>query len=209
MDHGSEPTSPTPATPGERTRVQLSSEQIRTLAHPLRARLLGLLRLDGAATATGLAAALGTNSGATSYHLRSLAQVGLVVEEPGRRSGRERWWRAAHEVSSFQSSDYAEDPDAAAAVDWFQDYGLRMLATRFAEWTQNRDRFSPEWQDAAGVNDLALRLTPEQLGKLTEEIWQVILRYDRDSQSVDPTAEQVVVGYLAFPRRSRSATPPR
>lgn len=203
MATGNQTTQPPFQTPGERTRVQLSSEQIRTLAHPLRARLLGLLRLDGPSTATNLAGALATNSGATSYHLRSLAKVGLVVEESAGQSGRERWWRAAHEVSSFQASDYAGDPDAAAAADWIQDYGLRMLATRFAEWTEGRDRFSPEWQDAADVNDLTLLLTPDRLRDLTEEIWQVILRYDRESTSVDRTAEQVVVGYLAFPRRSR------
>ena len=167
----------------------------------MRARLLGLLRLDGAATATSLAAALGTNSGATSYHLRSLARAGLVVEETRAGAGRERWWRAAHEVSSYQASDYSEDPDAAAAADWFQDYGLAMLSTRFAEWTANRDQFAPAWKDAAGVNDLSLRLTPDRLRDLTAEIWQVILRYDEQTASTDPAAEQVVVGYLAFPRR--------
>ena len=49
------------------------------LAHPLRSRLLDELRLSGPATATTLAAVLHTNSGATSYHLRKLAEVALVV----------------------------------------------------------------------------------------------------------------------------------
>src|SRR4051812_49756154 len=61
--------------------------------HPLRARLLTALRMNGGATATALARELGTNTGATSYHLRKLASVGLVEETEGGR-GKERWWRA-------------------------------------------------------------------------------------------------------------------
>src|SRR4051812_14770407 len=51
---------------------------LRALAHPLRNRLLGLLRLDGPATASRLARVVGESSGATSYHLRQLAAYGFV-----------------------------------------------------------------------------------------------------------------------------------
>ncbi|WP_242653142.1 winged helix-turn-helix domain-containing protein, partial [Intrasporangium flavum] len=60
--------------------IWLTPESLRVLAHPLRSRLLGALRRGGPATATDLAAALGTNSGATSYHLRKLESVGLVED---------------------------------------------------------------------------------------------------------------------------------
>ena len=62
----------------EYTGIRLDSAALKVLAHPLRSRLLGSLRIGGPATATDLAAALGTNSGATSYHLRKLEAVGLV-----------------------------------------------------------------------------------------------------------------------------------
>ena len=58
--------------------VELDSHKLRVLAHPLRSRLLATLRAEGPATATSLAATLGTNSGATSYHLRQLAEAGLA-----------------------------------------------------------------------------------------------------------------------------------
>ena len=64
------------------------------LAHPVCSRLPGELRVGGPATATTWADTLRTNSGATSYHLRKLAQVGLVVET-GDGSGRRRLWRAS------------------------------------------------------------------------------------------------------------------
>ena len=78
----------------EPTRVHLDRAALRMLAHPLRSRLLAELRQHGAATATSLAARLQTNSGATSYHLRKLAEVG-VVEDRGEGTGRSRIWTAS------------------------------------------------------------------------------------------------------------------
>ena len=75
-------------------RVHLDRAALRMLAHPLRSRLLAELRQHGAATTTSLAARLQTNSGATSYHLRKLAEVG-VVEDNGEGTGRARIWTAS------------------------------------------------------------------------------------------------------------------
>src|SRR3954462_195670 len=76
--------------------VVLDPPRLRALAHPLRVRRLGLLRLPGPSTASRLAARVGESSGSTSYHLRQLGSVGLVVEDPEHagEGGRERWWRA-------------------------------------------------------------------------------------------------------------------
>ena len=83
---------------------------LKALAHPVRLRMLGMLRIDGPATATSLAARLGLNSGATSYHLRQLADHGFIVDDQERGNGRERWWRAAH-ASTRTSSDSLGGPD--------------------------------------------------------------------------------------------------
>ena len=77
---------------------------LKALAHPVRLKMLGMLRIDGPATATSLAARLGLNSGATSYHLRQLADHGFIVDDQERGNGRERWWKAAHQ-STRTSSD--------------------------------------------------------------------------------------------------------
>ncbi len=71
-------------------------QQLRALTHPVRLRMLGILRTEGPATATVLAQRLGLNTGATSYHLRQLAQHGFIDDDAERGNGRERWWRAAH-----------------------------------------------------------------------------------------------------------------
>ena len=87
---------PEPETP-ETERVRLDSRRLRALAHPLRMRLLAALRLFGPATATELARRLDTNSGQTSYHLRQLAEVGLIEDDPDHSTARDRYWRARHQ----------------------------------------------------------------------------------------------------------------
>lgn len=91
------------------SRIELDSRSLRGIAHPLRVRLLGMLREHGPSTASRLAARIGTTSGATSYHLRQLALYGFVVEDegPDGRQPRERWWRAAHRATSLEPSALA------------------------------------------------------------------------------------------------------
>ena len=66
----------------------------RALGHPLRNQMRELLAQQGPATSTSIAKALGLTTGTTSYHLRQLADAGLIQDDPDRPSGRERWWRA-------------------------------------------------------------------------------------------------------------------
>lgn len=196
----------------ERSRVQLDSRQIRTLAHPLRARLLGALRLDGPATATALAGALGTNTGATSYHLRQLADVGLVLEETDRGTARQRWWRAAHEVSSWRSTDFDDDPDASAASDWFQSHLVSRTAEESERWVAAQHDWPQAWRAVAGFSDYQLRLSPGQLRALNQEISKVVERYDREPPVMPDDTEaprEVLVFYSSFPRPSGPATAPR
>ena len=185
----------------EPTLVHLDGRQIRVLAHPLRARLLGRLRLDGPATATRLAEALGTNTGATSYHLRRLAEVGLVLEDESAGRGRERWWRAAHGMSSWQRDAFAGDPDATAASDWLDSYGLSRFVARAESWQRARPGESPSWRSAAESSDYFLTLGSEQLRALTAEIEGVIERYRALGDSEPgPDARQILLYLYAMPR---------
>ncbi|HSK97224.1 MAG TPA: helix-turn-helix domain-containing protein, partial [Euzebyales bacterium] len=156
--------------PAEPSIAQLDSARLRTLAHPARARLLSLLRREGPATATALAQRLGTNSGQTSYHLRQLAEVGMVVEDTGLGTGRDRWWRAAHEHTAWSSVDFRDDPDDRAADDWLTGCAARMHARWTQDWLDSRDDWSPDWIDASDLSDYRLRLAPHQLRALTEEL---------------------------------------
>ncbi|MEV7626672.1 helix-turn-helix domain-containing protein [Actinoplanes sp. NPDC089786] len=161
------------------SHVRLNSRQIRTLAHPLRSRLVGELRLNGPATATRLAERFATNTGATSYHLRQLAEVGLVEETDEGTRGRERWWRAAHDVTSWERDDFAGDPDALAAADWLVSSYARNVADRIDTWTRGVDGEPVEWREAAQFNDYILRLDPDDLTAMLGELDEVIAKYQK------------------------------
>ncbi|WP_433460917.1 ArsR/SmtB family transcription factor [Micromonospora sp. CA-248212] len=194
------------ATPQPTPReVRIDKRQVRVLAHPLRMRLVGALRVNGPATATTLAELLGTNTGATSYHLRQLAEVGLVTEDPDRGSGRQRWWQAAHDVTSWEPSDFDDDPDARAAIEWIQGDQVRLLVEHADRWFANQHEWSPAWRDAFGMGDIFLTVPPERLEALKAEVWQVLERYHREAESVDaaepadPQARPVQVFLAAYP----------
>ncbi|MCX4473196.1 winged helix-turn-helix domain-containing protein [Micromonospora sp. NBC_01655] len=185
--------------PGAPRAVRLDHRQVRVLAHPLRLRLLGALRIGGPATATALAGKLDTNTGATSYHLRQLAEVGLVVEDPDRATGRQRWWRAAHDVTNWDPTDFDDDPDARAAIEWIQADQVRLLVEQAERWFAARQDWSPAWRDAAGMSDALLHLGPDRLQALEAEMRQVLLRYREESAPDEPDAQPVQVFLAAYP----------
>jgi DNA-binding transcriptional ArsR family regulator len=188
-----DPAEPTRSTP---SRVRLDEHAVRVLAHPLRTRLLTELRRGGPATATDLAATLGTNTGATSYHLRKLAEVGLV-EETGEGAGRRRYWRAAHDMHSWSVAEVADDPDALAAAHWLEGEQHRYYAELAEQWAAQRGEWPLAWQDAAGASDQALRLTPERVRQLREELAAVVESYVEVEG--EPGSERVLLFLNAFP----------
>ncbi len=177
--------------------LHLDARAVKVLAHPLRSRLLSALRAGGPATATALAERLGTNSGATSYHLRKLASVG-IVEETGEGHGRERWWRASTEMHSFTQRDVAYDADGQAAADWLRRYYLRSFLDRYAAWLDGHSSWPLDWQEAADASDYLLRISPQRLAELGAEITTLLERY-RDTDPGDERAVAVEIHVHAFP----------
>ena len=193
------------------TILRLDPGALKVLAHPLRSRLLTALRLHGPATATELATTLATNTGATSYHLRKLASVGLVEETDGGH-GRERPWRAATEMHAWTERDVEGDPDAMAATDWLRRYYLRGFIDRYERWLDEQAAWPLDWQDAAGATDFALRLSPTGLAAFNAEIEALYERYRAEAPAADdpagadptaaddPVADRLVQVYVhAFP----------
>ncbi len=172
---------------------------LRALAHPLRLRILDLLRLEGPSTATLLARRLGETSGTTSYHLRQLARQGHV-EEAASDSHRERWWRARGRQVTLR-----DEPEMQAA--------RRVLAELIAGEGRALDRFlagpsrSQEWDDASFVALKAFRLTPAELDALRGELDRLFagLR-PGDATEAPGGAAPVRLLALGFPEPPASAT---
>ncbi len=173
---------------------------LKALGHPLRQRILRHLHRDGPATATALAAALGENTGATSYHLRRLAEHGFVEDAPGRAKGRERWWRARRQDIRFLPRS-ALTEDARVALDHLTELNAAEDESALQRFQQRREELGP-WGDALLFSRGALRLTGEELLAFWEEYLALLQRYrpdDPEADGADPDARRILVRVLAFP----------
>lgn len=172
---------------------------LKALTHPLRIRLLGLLRQHGAATATELAERTGESTASTSYHLRVLAQHNFVAEAT-HRDGRERRWRAVHEITSWSNAAMSETPERRAFVDVTRRAQLDHLERSLAEHEEDlaAGRLGPEWHEGAGVTDLMPRLTPESLTELWEAFGTKLTELS-ERDAADARARQVVVFAAGLP----------
>jgi DNA-binding transcriptional ArsR family regulator len=90
----------------------------KAMSHPLRREMLRHLAEDGTASSTTLAAALGESTGTTSYHLRVLADAGVIEEVPEQTNGRERWWRVPPVDLREPDYDSLDAADRAALDEW-------------------------------------------------------------------------------------------
>ncbi|WP_234313704.1 transcriptional regulator [Streptomyces sp. NBRC 109706] len=157
--------------------VQLDAKGLRALAHPVRVRVVGLLRMHGPSTATRLAQRLGLTSGATSYHLRQLAAAGFVEEDTERGNGRERWWRSVHQATAFRYRDLASrESDAALGYLRSVIAAHTLLAQRALD---ELDTMPERWREIVEYSDALLRLTPDEAKSLRREISEVVSRYRR------------------------------
>lgn len=166
---------------------------MRALAHPLRSALLSHLMAVGPRTASECATAVDSTASNCSWHLRQLAQWGLVERVEG-TDGRERPWRALAVGLDFGEPDGPEHLALAATK-------LREeeeLAQRFLDTAGDLD---PEWRKAAAMNGYALRITPEELERLNVAIDALVRPYVAPIRTdAPPAARAVHAGWRAFPR---------
>ncbi|MFE3176793.1 ArsR/SmtB family transcription factor [Amycolatopsis sp. NPDC059090] len=182
--------------PDERRARQIDARTLRALAHPLRMELLDLLTVDGPATATGLGKRVGESSGTTSWHLRQLADAGLVAEDTSRGSKRERWWKAAQESTRMRAADFVDDPQMAGPLMAFLHQHVDIRYREQARFVSELPRWADEWQDSSTLSSTRMPLTPGESQRLIEEIEAVIERYRRPAR---PGDETVIAQWAAFP----------
>ncbi|MFF9349921.1 ArsR/SmtB family transcription factor [Streptomyces sp. NPDC014734] len=166
--------------PAEDPNIHMvDARTLRGLAHPLRLQLLNALREYGPATASGLADRLGESSGATSYHLRQLASYGFVEDAPEHGKGRERWWRAVHAGTAFDTGRFLDHPDPAVRSS--VGIVLHEIATTHAQelntWLGTMHEWSEEWRSSWDISDFKVRLTPELSSELIQEVHDLIESY--------------------------------
>lgn len=181
--------------------VVLDPRVLRGLAHPIRLRLRSELVEHGPATATQLAARIGESSGTTSYHLRQLAAYGFVDDEPSLGNGRERYWRALHRSTWFDTPlDRLED---RSGVGEYARAEARLHAERVVRFADSYEtmpeRLGAEWSRAAGMSDWMLDLTVDEAVALQQRFHELCEPYHHDRQRPRPGSRTVVVQFQVLP----------
>jgi DNA-binding transcriptional ArsR family regulator len=184
--------------PEQSSRFEVTDvAELRALSHPLRTRILGVLRLEGEATASQLGRRLGESSGSTSYHLRQLARFGLVEEAPNQVSRRDRIWRASHAMTSIDPELF-RDGSRRAALDEFSARQLDRLGDQSRRWAADRVDAHRAWVSAAGFSDWMVRLSPEACAELSERLGEMLVELEKRSRA-EPDVSWVSVFLAALP----------
>ncbi|WP_150245991.1 ArsR/SmtB family transcription factor [Nocardiopsis quinghaiensis] len=196
------------AAPESQEQLQIDARALRGLAHPLRARLLEELRLNGPATATILGRRLGESSGATSYHLRQLSRYGFIDNEPGHTGGRERWWRVRPGGWSMRGHEFLSDPETRLIAQSVLNRYYQQRRERFDQWTAAVSE-TPDapavrrWKDAATDSVSVARLTPEETvefaGRLHDFLRSWSGRLQGRTPESHPGTESVEIQVNIFP----------
>lgn len=180
---------------------------LKALAHPLRMQLYRGLCVARTATASQLADQVDEAVSLVSYHLRKLAEHGLVEEaEPQSADGRERWWQPASDGVSIRDENFRDAPERAAAHLAATRLFHEQRAVMYRRYLDERPTWGPEWNSAAPDNESLLRLTPAELAELGEELLALAKKYDEKGRAADAAGdtegrENVALHVYGFPFR--------
>ncbi|WP_039923544.1 ArsR/SmtB family transcription factor [Amycolatopsis decaplanina] len=175
------------------------SKVLAAMSHPLRRRLLDVLRLDGPCTASVLAERTGQAVGNVSHHLKVLAASDLVEEAPElARDRRERWWRRVGYAVSWSPSDFPDDPVAAAA----ESLALERQVSMARQWFAERESYPEEWHRAAFATDSWAKMSVAEMAELEQKVHELIKSYSgREIPDDGQERRPVFISTRAVPAR--------
>ena len=154
--------------------VELTPRGMRALAHPTRLAILSHLQAHGPATATTLAPVVGASPSVTSWHLRHLAEHGLVRDVAHGTDGRQRWWEAVGSGFRFAAADSAS-VDAASLLGRVMMEQAAGLPERWARDVE--PLLEVEWRRSAGLSNTTVELTAEELARVEASIEELLAPY--------------------------------
>jgi DNA-binding transcriptional ArsR family regulator len=181
---------------------------LKALAHPLRMKLYRALFVTEAATASRLGELVDEAPSLVSYHLRKLAEHGLIEQAEARSGdGRERWWQPASDGVSIRDQDFRDAPEKVAAhlaaSRLFQEQRSELYRTYLDE----RAHWGAEWNEAAHDSEALLRLTAAELAALKKDMHDLLTKYDEEGRAREAAGEtqgreNVALHVYGFPFRA-------
>jgi len=180
---------------------------LKALAHPLRMKLYRALIVARAATASQLGEQVDEAPSLVSYHLRKLAEHGLIEEAEARSGdGRERWWQPASDGISIHDEDFRDAPERAAAhtaaARLFFDQRIEM----YRRFLDERGHWGAEWNDAVHDSETMVKLTAPELAQLNKDMQDLLKKYDAQARAREAAGEtqgreHVALHVYGFPFR--------
>jgi len=158
------------------------SRVLAAMSHPLRRRLMDILRVDGPATASGLSQRTGQAVGNISHHLRTLAACDLVAEAPElARDKRERWWQLVAGATRWSSRDFGGDTAAEAIELAASSLGLERQVGFVRAFLTAPEEERESWPEGPFSTDTWMRLTDAELAAFAAEVIALYRRWgDRE-----------------------------
>ncbi|GAA1538068.1 DNA-binding transcriptional ArsR family regulator [Microbacterium ginsengiterrae] len=162
-----------------------TTEMLKAYAHPLRRRIAKVLVARGFARAADVAADLGVPANSVSFHLRVLADAGLIEEAPEHaRDRRDRVWKASPAAWNIGS------PEHPIADEVLGNAVMAALADDHIEVVRRVMTWAPEYvagrtTEVHGTFSQAiLRLSEANFRELERRI-QEVLKEVEDAQDPD------------------------
>ncbi|MEU3456056.1 metalloregulator ArsR/SmtB family transcription factor [Micromonospora sp. NPDC006766] len=154
------------------------SRVLAALAHPLRRRLMDVLKVYGPSTVGLLAERTGQAPANVSHHLKVLAAAELVDEAPElARDRRERWWGLRTRAVRWSNADFDADPAARAVADAATSLNLDRHVALVRAWQAATEDAHAAWGDGPFSTDSWVHLTPEELAELSREMIELFARW--------------------------------
>ena len=172
-------------------RTVVAGAALAALAVPARFAILNHLMAAGPRTASQCADVVGETASNCSWHLRALAEVGLVERaEPSGTDGRVRPWRAA--VVGIELPDDV-GPAGAVARAALSGAAVQQADALFRRYLARRELLPPEWTQVGGENDYSLLLSPAELESLVAAVDILVRPYVRPIRGDDAPDGSAVV----------------
>ncbi|WUS96528.1 helix-turn-helix domain-containing protein [Streptomyces sp. NBC_00708] len=181
---------------------------LKAFGHPLRMKLYRALYIARQATASQLAEQVDEAVSLVSYHLRKLADHGLIEEaDRAGRDGRERWWQPASEGLRFYDEDFSEAPELAATHSAVSRLSFDQHVEMYRRHLDASRSWPAEWRGASFSSEYLARLTAGELAALADEMNDLIKRYEQQGRAREEAGdtenrENVALHVYGFPFRT-------
>lgn len=171
-------------------------QAMRALAHPVRLAALSYLQKNGPATATQLSEHVGASPSVTSWHLRHLAEFGLVIDvpPPSGTDRRQRWWNSAARGFRYEMP---ATPEGAEAGRLLRTEMMNQVLEAAQQWlVETEPSLDPEWSRLAGSANTLLSLTSAEAEALESAIEQLMAPYVQRRDAGETPDDARPVRYL-------------